>query len=395
MPKKILLFNLSFVQTKPWAKYHGGAENDYSVLMALLEDIGNQPGWEIYGYYEPGYDFVRDITVLLQQYKNFSLITDKELLTSSFIFHSIYTSDIKGLNWLRKLKLQSKMSLVVIHGIRRYELPVKLFDLFLPNRLRDKVFVLKSFLLRRWMNRNIIKQHQSSLDGLPSSVKIIATSQDTRHKLLAMCPNLAPQQIRTLYTSPKISYIKGSNELDILQKYGVKSKKFFLLISLSRIEKNVYFALKHLHALCNTHDLPFKILACGESKKNRVIDSYKQYDNVMITGYIPTADLAILYKHAFLFIYPTRSEGFGMPILEAMEHGTPVCCSALSPLIEVGGDAPEYFSLDNEIEFKSKVLRLYLEPNHYERKCEMARERFTQMTELQRRDLIIKKELLL
>lgn len=53
--------------------------------------------------------------------------------------------------------------------------------------------------------------------------------------------------------------------------------------------------------------------------------------------------LANLYKYAEIFVYPTKYEGFGMPILEAMYYGTPVLTGNVSSMPEIGGDAAEYF----------------------------------------------------
>jgi len=60
---------------------------------------------------------------------------------------------------------------------------------------------------------------------------------------------------------------------------------------------------------------------------------------VILTGYVPDADLAALWSGARAFVYPSLYEGFGFPVLEAMACGTPVICSNVSSLPEVAGDA--------------------------------------------------------
>ncbi|MDE2482081.1 MAG: glycosyltransferase family 4 protein [bacterium] len=59
-------------------------------------------------------------------------------------------------------------------------------------------------------------------------------------------------------------------------------------------------------------------------------------------GFVDDARLAALYGDATLFAFPSRYEGFGLPVLEAMRHGTPVVCSDAASLPEVGGDAAMY-----------------------------------------------------
>jgi glycosyltransferase involved in cell wall biosynthesis len=62
-------------------------------------------------------------------------------------------------------------------------------------------------------------------------------------------------------------------------------------------------------------------------------------DRVVLTGYVPDADLPALLSGALAFVFPSLYEGFGLPLLEAMACGTPVICSNASSLPEVAGDA--------------------------------------------------------
>lgn len=62
-------------------------------------------------------------------------------------------------------------------------------------------------------------------------------------------------------------------------------------------------------------------------------------ERVLLTGYLPPADLPALLSGALAFVFPSLYEGFGLPVLEAMACGTPVICSNVSSLPEVAGDA--------------------------------------------------------
>jgi glycosyltransferase involved in cell wall biosynthesis len=59
---------------------------------------------------------------------------------------------------------------------------------------------------------------------------------------------------------------------------------------------------------------------------------------VRFPGYVPQSDLPKLYSGARAFVYPSRYEGFGLPVLEAMSCGTPVVTSSVSSMPEVAGD---------------------------------------------------------
>ena len=64
---------------------------------------------------------------------------------------------------------------------------------------------------------------------------------------------------------------------------------------------------------------------------------------VVLPGYVSDAELEGLWRRADAAAFPTLGEGFGLPVLEAMQRGIAVACSDLRVLREVGGDLPAYF----------------------------------------------------
>jgi glycosyltransferase involved in cell wall biosynthesis len=68
------------------------------------------------------------------------------------------------------------------------------------------------------------------------------------------------------------------------------------------------------------------------------------YDDIIFTGFVPDEELKWYYENARAYIFPSLSEGFGLPGLEAMVHGCPVVSSNATCLPEVNGDAAEYFN---------------------------------------------------
>jgi glycosyltransferase involved in cell wall biosynthesis len=77
-----------------------------------------------------------------------------------------------------------------------------------------------------------------------------------------------------------------------------------------------------------------------------------------LPGWVDAPDLEGLYRMASCFVFPSRREGFGMPILEAMARGVPVACSNASAVPEVAGDAALYFTPEHPDEIAQAIESL-------------------------------------
>ncbi|HSX40267.1 MAG TPA: glycosyltransferase family 1 protein [Candidatus Saccharimonadales bacterium] len=81
-------------------------------------------------------------------------------------------------------------------------------------------------------------------------------------------------------------------------------------------------------------------------------------DRVKFLDFVSDAELAKLYKNALMFVLPSLYEGFGLPVLEAMQHGCPVITSNVSSLPEAGGDAALYVDPTNIDDIAGKMKQL-------------------------------------
>lgn len=81
-------------------------------------------------------------------------------------------------------------------------------------------------------------------------------------------------------------------------------------------------------------------------------------DRVKFLDFVPDGDLKEMYKEAKCFILPSLYEGFGLPVLEAMQYGCPVVTSNVSSLPEAGGDAALYVDPENVDDIAKKIKKV-------------------------------------
>ena len=87
----------------------------------------------------------------------------------------------------------------------------------------------------------------------------------------------------------------------------------------------------------------------------------KKYDlgrRVHIISGVPFADLPVFYQLAQVFVYPSRFEGFGIPMLEAITSGTPAIGCTGSSLEEAGGPSSLYVSPDDPAALADAIQRV-------------------------------------
>jgi glycosyltransferase involved in cell wall biosynthesis len=90
--------------------------------------------------------------------------------------------------------------------------------------------------------------------------------------------------------------------------------------------------------------------------------------------------LAAYYRSAAALIYPSLYEGFGLPPLEAMSHGCPVCVSKTSSIPEVVGDSGEYFDPSDPADIVAAISRVVFDPSRQRALAEAGRKRAATFT---------------
>jgi len=132
--------------------------------------------------------------------------------------------------------------------------------------------------------------------------------------------------------------------------YKLPYKQFLLYVGQQGSHKNIR-ALGDAHQkLLKTYPELGLVLVGKKNEAMLANETYfkeKGYKNILFTDFIPDAQLNWLYSHATAYVFPSLSEGFGLPGLEAMSRGLPVISSNATCLPEVYGDAAHYFDPRN------------------------------------------------
>lgn len=190
-------------------------------------------------------------------------------------------------------------------------------------------------------------------------------SEYTKGDLLKYFPILEENHIKTT--------LLGANENfhPIIGKSPIDSKYVFSLCTLGK-RKNLVFAIENFFSFIEKHKIEDLKLVLGggvwkkfEKELNSVLNKYDKY-KIILTGYIEEEELKKYYSNALCFIYPSLYEGFGLPVLEAMQCGCPVITSKVSSLPEVIGDAGIQIDPKSNEDLISAYEKMYFEESFRE-----------------------------
>lgn len=146
-----------------------------------------------------------------------------------------------------------------------------------------------------------------------------------------------------------------------LSGLGITGPYILFIGSLTK-RKNVPRLIEAFHRLVEETDIEHQLVLVGETlfladEIFQTIERLGLKDRVVLTGRRPHSDLPALYTGADVFVFPTLSEGFGLPPLEAQACGTPVAAANVSSVPEVVGNAAEMFDPRNVEQMSEAILK--------------------------------------
>ncbi|QJD94926.1 glycosyltransferase family 4 protein [Mucilaginibacter robiniae] len=209
-----------------------------------------------------------------------------------------------------------------------------------------------------WVNRMIYRAKLQY--ACKTADSIIAISQKTKDDLIELL-QVPASKISVIYQSCDPVFAQAhppAQKASIQQKYQLP-EQFILTVGTIEERKNLMLLVKALS--CLKAKATLVVVGKPTDYLNEVkafIQQHQLTSQVIFLHQVSFDELPALYQLAQAFIYPSRYEGFGIPILEALNSGTPVIAAKGSCLEEAGGPHSLYVDPDDEQELATTISQV-------------------------------------
>lgn len=239
---------------------------------------------------------------------------------------------------------------------------------------------------------DVMLYRRKFLRSLREADAIVAISACTRRDILAFAPDAAGQsndgwpslaeiehKTKVIYQSCGTSFRRPATD-ELKQatrlKYALPAR-YILNVGTIEERKNVQLAVMALEQL--PQEVSLVIVGRRTEYANSVMEYVAMHglaDRVLTLDGVSNDELPAIYQQAEAFVYPSRYEGFGIPIIEAIQSGLPVVAATGSCLEEAGGPDCLYVDPDDAEGLAAALLRLLDTPqNAADRAARIARSR--------------------
>lgn len=201
--------------------------------------------------------------------------------------------------------------------------------------------------------------------GLRGRSVIVTTSQYSAQRIKQYLGNRSPSTV--VYQGSRFGNNAGSSPID---KWPIHPKRYFLHVGVFEKRKNLgtlVNAFYEFQKITGVTDV--KLVLVGQRGPREALDDYDEVvtqihklnlkDSIVLTGYVTAGELQSLYSNALVYVFPSKDEGFGLPILEAFSNEIPVIVSESGALKEIGGNAVVTFKTTNFSDLASKMREVY------------------------------------
>ena len=193
-------------------------------------------------------------------------------------------------------------------------------------------------------SRGLVRMVERAAREFHRAAHLIAVSETTKRDLVELC-EIAPVRVSTVYNGCSADFRPRDRQRcrAHVEKVLGALGPFLLHVGTLEPRKNLPNLIRAFAVLRRTVGIPHKLVLAGDtgwgSQSLPLIAAQAGVaDHVLLAGAVDRDLLPILYGAAEVFVYPSRYEGFGLPIVEAMASCTPVVTSNCSALPEIAGD---------------------------------------------------------
>ncbi|HEX8331790.1 MAG TPA: glycosyltransferase family 1 protein [Segetibacter sp.] len=195
--------------------------------------------------------------------------------------------------------------------------------------------------------------------------KVVATVSDYSKKDIVGRYKIAEEKIVNVGSAAKpIFQAVEFDQKEMIKEAYADGFEYFVFVGGIHPRKNLMNLLKAFSLFKTRQHTNMKLLVVGRRawQYNATIEklkSYKYRDEVKMLGYLPDDELARVVAGAYALVFPSYFEGFGVPILEAMQSGVPVVTSSTSSMTEIGGDAALYADPNEPTEIADQLKTIF------------------------------------
>jgi glycosyltransferase involved in cell wall biosynthesis len=177
------------------------------------------------------------------------------------------------------------------------------------------------------------------------AARVLTVSESSKRDILRFV-DIEPQKIDVIYNAydERFGIEPSEEDVDRVRERFQLNDPFVLYAGNVKPHKNLERLIEAFHLVRNRGLDQLKLVLIGDeiskyTALRRAVHRHQLHKYVRFLGYVPEQTLAVMYRLAGVFVFPSLYEGFGLPPLEAMASGTPVVTSNVSSLPEVAGDA--------------------------------------------------------
>lgn len=206
-----------------------------------------------------------------------------------------------------------------------------------------------------------------------------------RRELLANYPNLPPDKVVVVPYGPAPTATVALSQSDveeIADRLDLPAAYLFYPAQTWK-HKNHLTLLHALAQLRQQSGLSIPLLCSGRLNDfypviQRAIRALGLEDQVRFLGFVTAPEMQALYERCRAVVFPSQYEGFGMPVLEALQHGRPLACANISPVAELVGGAALLFDPADVADMAQAIRTIWLDAPLREMLCARSAQRVAQ-----------------